>query len=258
MEISENMRSKNRTEKTAKKKKRKKKHYLLRLILVALICVGAYLALHIDYFNVTGIAVVGNSEISDEAIIELSKLEPGNNLFDIQPILVERRIKKNLYIESVDVDRKLPDKIEIHVKERSGKAQFAMDGKYVVADNEGMVLEVTPEARKVTLVEGVAVTEAVVKENIQVRKKDEREYQRLMELIRVTEENDLYFKKVRINGNDAELYVYDKLLCRGRYENVMETIKSGALKAVVYDLYQKGTESGIINISSNNYCSFTP
>ena len=37
----------------------------------------------------------------------------------------------------------------------------------------------------------------------------------------------------------------------------MTAIKSGALKAVVYELYQKGVESGVISVGSNNYCSFT-
>ena len=51
------MRSDNRTEKMAKKKKRRKKHYLLIFILFIMICTGLYFALHIDYFDVDGIAV---------------------------------------------------------------------------------------------------------------------------------------------------------------------------------------------------------
>ena len=78
-----------------------------------------------------------------------------------------------------------------------------------------------------------------------------------MKLIRTTENNDLYFKKIKISSNNVEAYVYDGLVCKGRYDNVMTAIKSGALKAVVYELYQKGVESGVISVGSNNYCSFT-
>ena len=239
-----------------KKKKRRKKHYLLRLIVIIAACIGLYFVLHLDFFTVNGIAVVGNDEISDEEVIELSELETGVNIFDVHPWFVQNRIKKNLYIESVDVDRKLPDKIEIRITERSGKAQFAMGKKFVITDNDGMVLEISKEQRKVTLVEGVTPEKAKPKKDIEV--KEQGVYKKSMELISATEQNDLYFKKINISGSDVEAYVYDTLVCRGKYDNVMKAVESDALKAVVYNLYQNGTESGVINIGSNNYCSFTP
>ena len=250
------MRSDNRTEKMAKKKKRRKKHYLLRFILFIMICTGLYFALHIDYFDVDGIAVVGNKEISDEEIIKLSELKTGMNLLDVHPWFVQRKIKKNLYVEDVDVDRKLPDKIEIHVTARSGKAQFVKGKKYLITDNDGMVLEVAEEAREVTLVENVTVKNAELKKNIEVE--ETGIYDKVMELIKTTEENDLYFKKIKIEKNNVEAYVYDDLVCKGKYDNVLEAIRSDALRTVIYNLYQKSVESGVINISSNNYCSFTP
>lgn len=246
----------NRTEKHIRKKKRRKKRYLLRFILFVLACVGVYFALHIDYFTVDGITVAGNKEITDAEIVALSEIKTGDNIFDVHPWFAQRRIKKNLYVESVNVNRKLPNKIEILVTERSGKAQFAMSGKFVITDNGGKVLELAKEERKATLVDGVKVTKAEPGKDIKV--KDTGIYEKAMALIAATEENDLYFKRIKITGNDMEGYVYDGLVCKGKYDHVMQCIESGALKAVIFDLYQKGVESGVINISSNNYCSFTP
>lgn len=118
------MRRDNRTEKTTKKKRRRKKRYFLRLCIFIIICTGAYIALHVDYFNIDGIAVGGNKDISDEEILKLSELEAGENIFDIHPWFAERRIKKNLYIEDVDVKRRLPDKVEIIVTERTERRSF--------------------------------------------------------------------------------------------------------------------------------------
>ena len=56
----------NRAVRTVRKKKRRKKRYILRIFLIILICAGIYYVTHIDYFNITGIAVIGNKEISDE------------------------------------------------------------------------------------------------------------------------------------------------------------------------------------------------
>ena len=249
------MRRNNRTDTTVKKKKRRKKHYLLRLLVIAAVCAGLYFLMHIEYFNVDGIAVAGNNEISDEEIIKLSGIETGDNLFDVHPLLVQHKIKKNLYIEDVDVDRKLPNEIIIHIEERKGKAQFTKGNKYYVTDNDGEVLEIGRTERKVTIVENVTVQQAQLAETISV--KEQGTYRRAMKLIRITENNDLYFKKIKITGKNVEAYVYDNLVCKGKYDNITKAIKSGALKAVIYNLYQNGTESGVINIGSNNYCSFT-
>ena len=75
------MRRDNRAEKVHKKRRRRKKRYLLRFLLLILLCVGIYFGVHIDYFKVDGIAVVGNEEISDEEILKLSELEVGENIF---------------------------------------------------------------------------------------------------------------------------------------------------------------------------------
>jgi len=188
--------------------------------------------------------------------LKLSELETGDNIFDIHPLIVERRIKKNLYIADVDVDRKLPNKVEIIVEEQMGKAQFADGKRFIITDGEGKVLEISKEERQVTMVENIKVESAELKKPVKV--KQQGIYEKSMELIAAVEKNDLYFKKINISDGVVEAYVYDELKCRGSYSAMMECIESGALKAVIFDLYQKGTEKGTINVGSNNYCSFTP
>lgn len=249
------MKAENRTEKNIRKRKRRKKRYLLKFLLLILLCSGMYYVLHLDYFTVEGIIVAGNKEVSDAEILKLSELEAGENIFDIHPFFAERRIKENLYIGDVNVKRRLPNKIEIIVEERNGRAQFVMGKKYIITDNDGRVLEISGEERKAPLVEGVEVENAKLDKKIEV--KQTGIYDRAMKLVAVTEAGDIYFKKIKINGNDVEAYVYDKLVCKGKYDNVIRSIESRALKAVIFDLYQKGIEKGVINIGSNNYCSFT-
>ena len=240
-----------------KKKRRKKKRYLLKFIIFLLICTGLYFAVHIDYFVVDGIAVAGNTEVSDEEVIKLSEIKTGENIFDVHPWFAERRIKKkNLYIEDVDVKRKFPNEIEITVTERSGKAQFVKGKRYIITDNDGKVLDIAKEEQQVTLVENIKVKEAELDKDIEVDKTGE--YDKAMKIIKLMEEGDLYFKKLVVDGSKVTVCIYDGLYCKGTYDNVVDCIESGALKTVVFDLYQKGTESGIINIGSNNYCSFTP
>jgi len=178
------MKGDNRTEKTIKKRKRRKKRYGLRLLIIIILCVALYFVLHIDYFKIDGIAVVGNKEITDEQIIELSELKTGEDLFDVFPVSVEKRIKKNLYIQDVNVKRVLPNKVEIVVQERSGKTQVAFGKKYVVTDNDGMVLEIADKKRKVTFIDGVTAEKAELKKTVTVKQPEE--WEKAVELIKIT------------------------------------------------------------------------
>ena len=239
-----------------RKRKHKKKHYLLRLLIILVLVAGAYLVSQLDYFNVNGVAVIGNEGVTDEEIIKLSEIKTGESVFSVHPLLVQHKIKENLYIESVNVNRKPPDKVEIIVKERSLLAQFHKDAKYVVTDAEGMVLDITKDAHQATLIEGVTVIGAEKKETIEL--KEHQSLERAMELLNATEEGDLFFKRVVFKGSKVDAYIYDELKVEGKYDNVISSIRSGTLKKVVYDLYQKGKEKGTINVYNNDYCFFTP
>lgn len=250
------MKRENRTEKNIRKRKRRKKRYLLKFMLFVLLCIGLHYVMHLDNFTVNGIIVAGNKEIPDQEILKLSELKVGENIFDIRPFFAERKIKKNLYVEDVNVKRDFPDKIKIVVEERSGKAQFIMGKKYVITDNDGRILEIAGEERKATLVDGVDVEDARLNKKIEVRQTVA--YEKVMTLVAAAETGDIYFKRIKISGNDIEAYVYDDLVCKGKYSDMLNCIKSEAMKAVIFDLYQKGVEKGIVNVGSNNYCSFTP
>ncbi len=238
------------------KRKHKKKHYLLRIVIILAVLAAAFLCAHLSYFNVNGIAVIGNEEVSDEEIINLSGIQMGKSVFDVHPLLVQHDIKKNLYIEKVNVNRKPPDKVEIIVQERDMLAQFHKDQKFVVTDSDGMVLDISKEERKATLIEGVTVTGAEKKETIEI--KETGKLEKALDLMRTTDENDLYFKRIVFNGSKVDAYIYDTLKCSGKYDNLMSAITSGTLKKVIYDLYQKNIEEGTVNVYNNNYCFFTP
>jgi len=238
------------------RRKHKKKNYPLRIIVVVAIIAAAFVFAHLSCFNVDGIAVIGNEGVADQEIIELSEIEMGKSVFDVHPLLAQHKIKKNLYIEKVNVNRKLPNKVEIIVTERSLLAQFHKDDQFVITDSKGMVLDISKEEHKATTIEGVTVTDAEKKETIKI--KENQGLEKTLELITATNESDLYFKRIVFNGGKVDAYVYDELKCSGKYNNLISAINSGTLKKVIYDLYQKGVEKGTVNVYNNDYCFFTP
>ena len=64
--------------------------------------------------------------------------------------------------------------IEIVVEERTGKAQIAMNKKFVIIDNDGKVLEISKEEKQVTIVDNVTVKKA--KEDKKIVKLSVEEY----------------------------------------------------------------------------------
>ena len=100
------------------------------------------------------------------------------------------------------------------------------------------------------------VKNATRKEPVEV--KETVVLEKALDLIVTADENDMYFKKIVIDGKNVEAYIFDSLVCKGKYKNIVSCLESGTLKSVVYDLYQKDKETGTITVSSNNYCFFTP
>lgn len=239
-----------------KRKRRKKPRYLLKLgIIIAVIAViGAIM--HVPGFDVKIVKVVGNAEVTTEEIIRLSRVEKGKSVFDVIPPIAQYRIRKNLYIEEVNVNLKPPDTIEIIVAEKPARAQLVMGKNYVVIDNEGKVIEISRTEKPATLIENVDIIEADRKKKVKVRQ--EKRLAKGLELVRITEDSDMYFKRLAIRENKVEAHIYDSLSCRGEYGNLVSCLESGVLKSVVYDLYQKGEEKGTITVSDHDYCFFTP
>jgi len=241
---------------THKIKKHKKKRYLLKFILLILICAAIYAAAHLPYFDVDGIAVMGNRDITDEEIVELSGIRTGESIFRAEPLWVSHKIKRaNLYVDTAKVKRSFPDKVIITITEKSAVARIKTGKKYIVTDIDGTVIEVTKEEKKATLIDNLTVKEAKRKDEVKV--KEEEVLTKALDLIAAADENDMYFKEVDIRGGKVNAYIFDDLVCEGKYKYLMSCLKSGTLKAVVYDLYQKDRGKGTITVSKNNYCFFT-
>ena len=242
---------------THKRRKHKKKRYLLRLLILAIACGIAVGIMHLPYFNVQKIVVNGNQEITDEEVIKLSGVKTGQSIFDVHPLWVNHKVKtKNLYVEKVTVDRKFPKKVTLTIKEKRAMAQIQKGNKYVVMDIDGTVIEVAKEEKHATLIENVHVKTATRKDPVEV--KETVVLEKALDLIVTADQNDMYFKKIVIDGKNVEAYIFDSLVCKGKYKNLVSCLESGTLKSVVYDLYQKDKETGTITVSSNNYCFFTP
>lgn len=84
--------------------------------------------------------VLGVNRISKEDVISLSGITAGDNLFSVDKRLLTRRLKKEPWIDTVAIKRRLPDKLVIEIEERQPIAIINMDDLYLV-DIKGVVFK---------------------------------------------------------------------------------------------------------------------
>ncbi|MCB6992187.1 FtsQ-type POTRA domain-containing protein [bacterium 210820-DFI.6.37] len=238
-----------------KKKKRKKKRYLLKLVILIALCVGLYFFLHSSVFNIKTITTGESSRFTAEEIQDMAGLKKGMNLFEFRSGSCEDKLTENPYIKEASVKRKLPSGVEIQLTERQEAAVIQKDSEYVIIDASGTVLDIAEKAPKLTLLEGLTITEAEPGSGVTV--KEDKVLQQELKILKEMTKADLYFKKIQLSGILVKAYVNDKLICSGKTTNLMKGMEEGNLKAVLYDLVVKRKiKKGVINIGDDQYYSF--
>ena len=141
-------------------RKKKKIKRIIKLITLLMIIIGGIVfALVSPIFNIKEIYVVKNEQISSDTIVSLSQLKIGQNIFKYSSRKVEKEIKTNPYIESVNIKRKFPDKIEITVKERQKNYNVEFLNGYAYINNQGYILEISEQKLELPIVQGISTEE---------------------------------------------------------------------------------------------------
>ena len=130
-------------------KRNRKVKTLIKLILLLAVIVGLIIYLMLSpIFNIKNIIVEGNSSISSEQIISLSKVQKETNLFKVSNKDTTASIKENPYVKSVEIRRKLPDTITFVITERIATYMLEYGGSYAYIDNQGYILEISANTKE--------------------------------------------------------------------------------------------------------------
>ncbi len=113
-----------------------------RIVAAAVLCVViACAVMYYGVLRVRTIQVVGNSQVSAEAVINLSGVKIGDSTLRIDTDEAKRLINSNRYLVFQSIDCELPGTVTIHVKERTAAAVMNYCGINYTIDHKGMVLE---------------------------------------------------------------------------------------------------------------------
>lgn len=138
------------------RKKKKIKRIIKWTTIFLLIIGGIVFALVSPIFNISDIEVNNNNQIATETIVSLSQLQVGQNLFRFNKNKVEKEIKTNPYVESVNIKRKLPNKIEITIEERNRNYNVEFLNGYAYINNQGYILEISEQKLDLPVIQGIS------------------------------------------------------------------------------------------------------
>ena len=96
-------------------------------------------------FNIKKIKVTGIKKLTEEKVVGLSNLEIGQNIFRINKNEIKKRLKQSGNVDSSEINRKLPNEIEIIVNERVSSFEIEYGNGYAVISSQGYITEITSE-----------------------------------------------------------------------------------------------------------------
>ena len=247
-------------QKKRKKKRLKRKYFWRRMILLVFMLTalgaGSYYWLTSSFFDVRQIEVENNHHYTKEQIIEKADARPGQNIFGVKTNQMRDALLEDPYMRSVRIKRSLPASIIITVEERSEAAKVPYADMFIVIDKDGLVLRRSSVELTLPLLLGMTIK--TMEEGRPLEVEETSVLTGTLKMLETMESTDMFFKKIDISSIIIRAHIFDNLICEGTPENVMESMVSGGLEKLLYELYTKGVERGIIYVGSDNYFSFNP
>ena len=121
--------SKKKIKVKVKKRKLKIKRILICLLVIILVCLLVY---YISILPIKNIYVIGNSILSDKEIIKLGGISNYPSFIRTTTREIKKNIESNVYIDEVTIEKKLYNKVYIHITEK--KVVCTYDNKLLLSD----------------------------------------------------------------------------------------------------------------------------
>lgn len=115
------------------------------------------------YFNIRNVEVYGTEHVSPEEVTALTGVEPGVNIFGLRTTEVAKAVSGHPWIQRVDLERRLPDKVVLNVTERDPFLLVPYRTSFLEVAQDGTVLAVrsTLTGQALPLVTGFSVQSEV-------------------------------------------------------------------------------------------------
>ncbi len=222
-----------------------------RVLIIVILAIAIFLtSFFLPIFNIKHINVTGNAVLSTDNIVLISGIEMGANIFSVNLKNCRERISSNPYVQSVKIERSLPNSLKVEMVERKPVGYILFMGSYILVDKEGYVLEVASsiEKVKVPLLSGMRFNKFKIGEKIEVDDKEKLSI--VFDCVKEILRNDLVPNISEIDIDDS--YNIRFIVNRNITVNIGEkselNYKISFLKEILNEIDNE--ESGYIDLSS--------
>ena len=222
-----NIKNKQADVKSAHIKKNKRNRRILTWTILIGMVVGILVFLcKSEIFNICNIEIVGNNQISQEIVLELSQIELENNIFLTNTAKAQNEISKNSYIKEVKITRILPDKIKIEILEKEKAYMLQIDEGSAYVDKNGDVLEISQtKLDNLILLHGYLTPKEEIQPGKTLNEKDLQRLEDLQQILKSSEKIQIKDKITSINIQDKNDYIlnlpiYKKIVYIGDTSNL--------------------------------------
>ena len=193
-----------------KKKKKINNKKLNRIIkCTSFIVLGIVLLIFLmvsPIFNIENIEIEGNSILSNEKIISLSEIHIDENIFRINKMSVKEKIKSNAYVESVEISRKLPNTIQIQIKERKVKYMLEYADGYVYVNSQGYMIDISKDKKEVPIIIGYSTENTDIAIGNRLKNEDLKGIEMANKIVEVANSNEITSLITKIDISNSKNY----------------------------------------------------
>lgn len=212
--------------------------FLFRWILflvIGIAAVGVYLGLTHPIFNIQYITVSGAVKNTNEKIIEAVNFQKGDNLFRIKTGESEEAVKKIPDIQSVKINRHIPNRVHITVEENYTFAYFESNNKIYTISGDGDISPDNNEGKE----EIIKITGIMIEELNSTKALPKDSYIRDLNKSIVEYNLYQYIKEIDLsNPGNMKIILKDNTIVEfGNIENIFS--KMGVLRKILEESNKK-------------------
>ena len=244
-----------------KKSKRKVKldnnKIIMILSFIIIIIFFIYAFSKSSVFDLVEINIKGNENISRESILEQSSLQLNKNIFEISKKDIEKKLLENPHINSVNVDIKMPNTIDISLDEKE-IIVIKKQGEIAYIDENGKYIKDLTYINKDY--QHIYINlDYNIDDKIKLDNKNSQNEERVIEIIRLLKHNKILnsVKNIEVDTHDKIKITtnenIDILLSENQYKKNIEKVNE-----ILADLESKSIKHGTINFEYDSYVLYTP
>ncbi len=128
---------------------------------VLLVAVCLFLGANLPLFRIDTITVTGINSLTEEKVLALSGIQPGDNLFFAHTGKAKEALRLNPFVEDVTIRRSLPSTLIIEIRERKSVGYVVTANGYAQVGEGGRLLAMQQSLSdyKLPVISGIDITE---------------------------------------------------------------------------------------------------